>query len=359
LKNIMIVDDSAKTRSDLATALKAHEGLKIFLTDNVRKAARFFKSHKVDLLITELQLPEIDGLKLLAHVRKNYPHTQTIAISENIPDRMIAKLNSMGIASYFTKPLSNKNLVDAVLEKLDISIAGRIQGVALASFLQLVNIENKTCTLQIVSGSNHGIIHCFQGEIIGAETGELNGYEAFCRIMGWDDSDIVIKKECCNVERQIDIPFMHLLMETHRELDEVGNETRSMSGGGEDGVAAALSRNHTGPGICEGDPGYAEMEKRFSENPGVVNYAIFDSGGRILYSTDLSVFFSGTSVSQYFSIADTLAGLTGSPLKFLTMSISDLSNFVLIRSERYFIAAQLKPGTGIDELVNCQADIFR
>lgn len=65
MKNIMIVDDNAQTRTALSTALKAHEGLKIFSTDNVKKAAGFFKSHNVDLLITELHMPEIDGFRLI------------------------------------------------------------------------------------------------------------------------------------------------------------------------------------------------------------------------------------------------------------------------------------------------------
>jgi len=196
LKNIMIVDDNAQTRTALSTALKAHEGLKIFSTDNVKKAAGFFKSHNVDLLITELHMPEIDGFRLIAHVRKNYPHTQAIAMTGNMTDRIVAKLNNMGISSYFTKSLSNEDLIDAVLEKLDINISGRIQGVALASFLQLVNIEKKTCSLRIVSGGSCGIVHCSQGEIIGAETGDLSGTDAFFRIMGWGDSDIIISLVC-------------------------------------------------------------------------------------------------------------------------------------------------------------------
>jgi hypothetical protein len=141
----------------------------------------------------------------------------------------------------------------------------------------------------------------------------------------------------------------------NQKLDEMNHE--NMSGDRQKNIGDVVDSPE--PETCAEDSGYAELEKRFSENPGVENYTIFDNSGKTLCSTDSSVFFSGMPVPQYFSIADSLADLTDSPLKFLSVGVSTMSNFVLTRAGKYFVAAQFRPGTGIDKITNCQADIFK
>ncbi len=56
--------------------------------------------------------------------------------------------------------------------------------------------------------------------MIGAVTDDLNGIDAFRKIMEWGSPHIKIKEGCQQVERQINVPLMHLLMESSQLIDE-------------------------------------------------------------------------------------------------------------------------------------------
>lgn len=96
----------------------------------------------------------------------------------------------------------------------------RINGVALSSFLQLLNMEQKTCTLNIYTGRNQGRIFFMKGEAVNAHTGDLTGLSAFYKIMEWHQPNIDLYMECPAVPRQINLSMIHLLMKSQQKQDE-------------------------------------------------------------------------------------------------------------------------------------------
>ncbi|MGE4518463.1 MAG: DUF4388 domain-containing protein [Desulfobacteraceae bacterium] len=102
-------------------------------------------------------------------------------------------------------------------EKLE----GKITGINLTNFLQIVQMEKPTVTLLIAKGSKKGALFIENGEIIDAETKSgLRHLDAAYEIISWDDSSIELKKEMPKTERIIKMPLMNILMEALRLKDE-------------------------------------------------------------------------------------------------------------------------------------------
>lgn len=103
---------------------------------------------------------------------------------------------------------------------MDAGVGGQLQGISLDSFLQMVQMEKTTCTLKVVSGKREGLLYILKGDLIAAETQDLQNMDAACDIISWDDTVIEIDNSCAKTENEINQPLMHVLMEGLKLKDE-------------------------------------------------------------------------------------------------------------------------------------------
>jgi hypothetical protein len=98
------------------------------------------------------------------------------------------RLQGMGSFHYLEKPLDLNVLADKIFDALEAgSSPDRIHGISLAAFLQLLEMENKTCTLTVRSRGKEGHLYFVKGELMQADTGEVKGEEAALAIVAWDN----------------------------------------------------------------------------------------------------------------------------------------------------------------------------
>ena len=351
VKKILLVDGDNTARSRLTAELRAYEEFRVLSTDCAKTAAKLIKTQQIDFLITELRLPEINGLKLLAYLKKYSPSTHAVAITDFFSDQLIEKVKNVGIQFYLNKPVNVDALIDFIFEKLAISPTSSIHGVTLASFLQLVNLEQKTCTLTLRSNENQvenrGAIHCVKGEIIGAQAGELTGRQAFIKTMGWKNPTIKILNECQSTQREIHQSFMHLLMESQQVIDESGDPNiqppRSMTPGTDvEPLPDEFLRD---------SETYKELKTILSETFGVSSYDIFNGDRRLTTKSESDHKISALpSPMAFLSIGDTLKHLVGSSLKYSKISQIDRSSVLLGKYHQFLVRAQLKPGTEANDV---------
>lgn len=78
-----------------------------------------------------------------------------------------------------------------------------LRGINLSSFLQLLNIERKTCTLNIRQGQQLATLIFQEGELVNARTEHREGEAAVYEVIGWSQPEIemsgVVKKQPVNV----------------------------------------------------------------------------------------------------------------------------------------------------------------
>ncbi|MFH0729205.1 MAG: DUF1566 domain-containing protein [Pseudomonadota bacterium] len=103
---------------------------------------------------------------------------------------------------------------------METSVGGKIQGVSLDSFLQIVQMDRITCTLKVISQEGFGFLYFVNGELFSAITGDIHNVEAACRIISWEEAVIEIDNSCDKTENDINQPLMNLLMEGMRLRDE-------------------------------------------------------------------------------------------------------------------------------------------
>jgi len=209
MKNVLIVDDEKAFLSSAAEGLKVFEkNFTVFTAENGVEALAKLSERKFDLLVTDLKMPVMDGFELLIKVRRLFPTIPVIVITAfgtaDIEERLVAR----GILGYLEKPLDIELLAERIFDGLAVSSQEFIQEVfTLASFMELVRLEKKTCTLVVKSKDRSGTLFFLEGELIDTEAGELNGEEAVYEIMDWDDSVINIFNSCERNKKAINSPI--------------------------------------------------------------------------------------------------------------------------------------------------------
>ena len=73
MKNILIVDDERSFAISLAEGLTAYDQeMRVMTAENGRDAIRYLEGGRVDIVLTDLRMPEMDGFGLLAYLNRNH-----------------------------------------------------------------------------------------------------------------------------------------------------------------------------------------------------------------------------------------------------------------------------------------------
>lgn len=119
MPRILLIDDDAMIRH-LVTAVLVRAGYEVVQAENGRLGANLFRAAPTDLVISDLIMPDHEGLELIAALRREWPALPIIAMT-GIASRsslylgMAAKL---GACRTLTKPFAPKLLLSAVEELL-------------------------------------------------------------------------------------------------------------------------------------------------------------------------------------------------------------------------------------------------
>ena len=115
MKNILLVDDEMIFLKSLAEGLRmVNKDYNVLLAKNGEHAIRVLKSVRVDLLLTDLKMPVMDGFDLLLEVLKKYPYLPVIVTSAFSNDDVIKKINAMGFIHFIEKPFEFDDLTDKI-----------------------------------------------------------------------------------------------------------------------------------------------------------------------------------------------------------------------------------------------------
>lgn len=228
MKNVLIVDDDVVTRSLLSRVLKPHEkDFKVLTAKNGKEAAGIITQQKIDLVITDLQMPEMDGFALMTYLNDHHPEIPFFIMTAFGDSEIKSKVKKIGSIRYFEKPLNIDVITDCIFDELNAGAVGEIEGISLASFLQLIEMEKKTCTLHVNAHEKSGIMHFLKGELMAAETADLDNVDAVYEMICWERIKIGIENFCRKKEKEIEPPLMSVLMEGLKIKDEKEHEDKT------------------------------------------------------------------------------------------------------------------------------------
>lgn len=228
INNVLIVDDNQEILLTLKEGLEKYEdSFSVILAGGGEAAVKLLKRGDISLVVTDLKMPKMDGLALLAHIMEHYPDIPVIVITGYGTPKMERFAKKAGAVDYIEKPFMSEDLARKILEALrKRSEGGTLHGVSSGMFLQLIEMEEKTCTIRVVQKDTgrQGVLFFGKGELIDARSEGIAGVEAAYRIFSWDEVNISIQNSCSASTRKITDDLQSILLEAMRLKDELGDE---------------------------------------------------------------------------------------------------------------------------------------
>jgi CheY-like chemotaxis protein len=232
LKHVLIVDDEKEVLEVIKVGLAVFKNRFTVVTcQNGREAIGVLESQPIDMVVTDLKMPEVDGLELLAYMIANFPSLPAIVMSGFGTPENMQKLDELGIYLFMDKPLSVQKLSRFIIEGLqEASRNGSISGISIAGFLQLIEAEQKTCLLEVQGkGKRIGFLYFRRGELYDAVFNHQRGEQAALSIIAWEYAKLSFRNiPHRTIKRRINIPMMQLILESSRLKDE--NESNQETG---------------------------------------------------------------------------------------------------------------------------------
>jgi|GEM_PF-4135271 len=178
---------------------------------------------KIDLLITELHLSDIDGLEIIQTTQKEGYTIPVIALASNDSDfQHMAR--QLGAIDTFEKPVDPDKLLSDVNRLLKLHQLDPLYNMTIESILQIVSGDKKDCTLTLLSENQKGLAYFRSGQLIHASTQTQQGEAALVEMLGWNlhhFSTSPIHKE---IPATIQNTLISILMDAAVNKDENGGE---------------------------------------------------------------------------------------------------------------------------------------
>jgi signal transduction histidine kinase/GGDEF domain-containing protein len=116
---ILIVDDEKEIREFLSKALTRIAGFHVEMAEDGEEALRKLEQNKLDLILTDLRMPKMDGLALITQIAKTKPEILTILMTGHGTIDSALEAMKRGASDYLTKPINLDELVLRIQKVLD------------------------------------------------------------------------------------------------------------------------------------------------------------------------------------------------------------------------------------------------
>ena len=225
MDKVLIVDDDVILQKFLSTRLQKHaDAFETIHAYNGEEAIEILKNQDIALLVTDIVMPKLDGLALMSYIHNKHPHLLCIVVTAHSSPELEKKLQDDNIFRHFKKPFHLDDLTQAILDALNQDNPGGVlKGISVSSFLQMIEMEEKTCLFEVKSpGKGKGIFYFQEGILFDAIYGDLRGEEAAIKIISMTNAKISFKNAPVGkLKQNILKPLPGLIMEAMRRKDEV------------------------------------------------------------------------------------------------------------------------------------------
>jgi CheY-like chemotaxis protein len=227
---ILIVDPDYSPDTSIALRL-SNDGYEVTGVPDASKAAKVIMNTGTDLVISEVSLPGKDGVQFCRVLRKSSDaaHIPFFFLTAEEGDRLATECLEAGADDFVKKPVDLDLLSLKVRHILYIKapkeakrgITGTLSDMSASDIIQSLTSGDKNVEIHLESMGEKGQIYIQEGEIIHSQARDLNGEEAFYRLMAWHAGEFEIVACSTFPARTIHSSTMSLLMEGARLADEL------------------------------------------------------------------------------------------------------------------------------------------
>ena len=117
MARILVIDDDADMRALLEQTLKS-AGHEVALAADGRKGVEQYRTKPADLVITDIFMPNQEGLETIMELRRSFPEVAIVAMSGRVPGTMLSIAQKLGAVEVLQKPFVAEELLLAVARAL-------------------------------------------------------------------------------------------------------------------------------------------------------------------------------------------------------------------------------------------------
>jgi DNA-binding NarL/FixJ family response regulator len=228
----------------------------ILTAENHSQALALLRQQSMDVVVLDLDMPVMDGLQFLRLLARTHPGQQVVILTGHATEEKRKLCLESGAALFLEKLIAPEGFA-AVFDALELlanaapqeGFRGMMRRVGLQEVLQMECLGRKSSVLEVFTGKVRGRICIYEGQIIHAESGSLQGEVALYGLLGLRGGEFNLQPFKEPPRRTISGQYEFLLMEAARLSDEGANpletafpaEVASQSGPIESGLAEAVS----------------------------------------------------------------------------------------------------------------------
>jgi CheY-like chemotaxis protein len=194
--------------------------------DSGARAIAMLESEPFNLLISDLNMPRMDGLQVLSIVRRRFPQIRIVVMTSVMDEQYRNRAYSLGVDLFWQKPGNEQEIklfMECIQSLLEREEQGGFRGVQSKSLVDLIQLEcmsQNSTVLKITNGQSEGRIWILNGEIIDSVVGDMTGEEAFKRIISWKGGNFEGLPAETARTRTIFNSYQGLLLDAAQSIDE-------------------------------------------------------------------------------------------------------------------------------------------
>lgn len=190
------------------------------------RAVALLDSEPFRLMICDLKMPKMDGLQVLAIVRRRFPELRTVVLTGLEDEEFRSRAYALGVDLFWLKNDMQQNpqmfldCIESLLGRdFDTGFRG-IQSKSLMDIIQMECLSRSSTVLRITRGPLVAKLWIQNGELIDAEAEGARGEIAFRRLLAWKSGTFENLSAEPKHERTILKPVNALLLESAQNMDE-------------------------------------------------------------------------------------------------------------------------------------------
>jgi len=186
MKRVLVVDDEEDMLWMLQRNLnKGMSDVEILAASSGEEALAVLSDKAVNLVITDINMPGMNGLDLLIEVNNRYPDTGVIIMTAYPSNAYEREAMMSGSLRFIEKPFDindMRDIVNGALKTTD-GFQGTVDGIDLMDIVQFNGLSQATSALKVTTADQEGMIFFKKGEVVHAMCDQVSGEDAFFKVL--------------------------------------------------------------------------------------------------------------------------------------------------------------------------------
>jgi len=223
MKRVLVVDDEADMLWMLQRNLnKGMKDVEILAAESGEEALSILSDKKVNLVISDINMPGMNGLDLLLEISNRYPQTGVIIMTAYPSNTYENQAMLGGSLRFIEKPFDIKVVRQIVQDTLNAEegFQGTVDGIDLMDIVQFNGLARATAALKVTTANSEGMIFFKNGNVVHAMCDSESGENAFFKIISFQGGSLQnirgVEPPVMSIKKSLE----SLLMEAASRSDE-------------------------------------------------------------------------------------------------------------------------------------------